>query len=261
MSTNFPLSDIADIDEAIQEGRGAAAETLGQAYDVRRLTGSTTGSITAGNPVYTNFPARLRRINKRIAIENATFDLVVMQATCDGTKLQLQDLLTEVGYGSDGASYCVAQKRLTRETLLVRTEASINITRPMPAGGRAEDQPAQGIIESPGYGGIDKSGEQVLTLKDGLYEFVDCAQDASPAVVPVGIQPLGRVKDGGAIGLPTALYREDFLVYVPILPGEPLNELDRVNFGSSDRYQIARLFSTDMTGLAGWILMVEKTAV
>jgi hypothetical protein len=116
-----------------------------------------------------------------------------------------------------------------------------------------------GSVVAGGYLGIDKAGEQILTLTDGLYEFTS-AGGATPAGVPCGIQPLNRVKDAKEPKLPTVLYREHFLAYIPELPGEQLNELDRLNLPNSDRYEIAMLFSTGETGIAGTVAIVERLA-
>lgn len=258
MSTNFPLSDLSDIDGAIQEGRGAAAATIGQSYDVRRLTTTTAGSITNEVPLYTNFPAIIRKAQKK-QIENTTFDLQVFEATCDNTYLQLGDVLTETGYRNDSGMYTVAQMRPLRPTLIVRTEAAITITRPRPKGGRASQQPAQGAVLAPGYLGTGKKNEWPLTLVDGLYSF---EPSGSAAVVPCGLQPLNRVRDGSkndAAGqMPTSLYREHFLAWLPLIPGDQLQELDRLNFPNADRYEIALLYTSETTGLSGHVLVVEK---
>lgn len=252
------MTRIAYIDGKVQRGRGKASNVLGQTYTVQRLSAAVNGSITNASPLYTGFPASVAKASK-MKIENQTFDLQVFTATCDNRNLQIGDLLTETGYGSDGGAFTLAQKRPLRETILVRTESSITITRPKPAGGQASQQPLQGSTIAPGYLGVNKAGEWPLTLANGMYAF---EPTGSPAVVPCGLQPLNRVRDGAkgdAAGrLPTALYREHFLAYLPLLPGETLNELDRLNFGNSDRYEVALFFTSAQRGFSGYICIVEK---
>ena len=253
------MSFLPEIDAVIQAGRGAAAGVIGQTYTQYRL-GSTSGSITSGTPITSNFLARIERITNKSKIENQTFDLLVYKATCDNTTLDEGDLLVETGYGSDNGQYWVAQKRPTRETLWVRAESNCNITRPMPTAGAASEQPSSGPELVEGWGGVTKDTEQILTLQNGLYSFTSAA-GATKAVIPAGLQPLNRIKDAREPDIPTALYREHFLVYLPLLPGCILNELDRVSFSNmGDAYEIALMFTTEQTGLSGWILIVEKLA-
>lgn len=256
--SSLPPTHLQQIDQAIQAGRGAAASVLGQTYTQYRL-GSTSGSITSGAPVATNFPARIGKAQKK-AVENQSFDLLIFEAICDNRTLDIGDLLVETGYGSDGGQFWVAQKRPTRETLWVRAESNCNVTRPMPTAGAASEQPASGPELVDGYAGLQKDTEQILTLQNGLYSFTS-AQGATKAVIPAGLQPLNRIKDARDPGIPTALYREHFLIYLPLLPGAILNELDRISFSNmGDAYEIALMFTTEQTGLSGWILVAEKLA-
>lgn len=257
-------TSVQRIDGKIQYGRGKEAGKLGQTYTVQRLKSITNGAVTSTPPIKVNFPVRLLKAKKH-AIENQTFDLLIMEARCDNRKLSLLDVLTETGFKADGGVWTVAQFRPTRETILVRTEANITITRPMPSAGQAAQQSAPGVTIAPDgtWGGVNKAGEQVLTLINGLYAFESV--NASPASIQAGIQPLNRVRDvptSAAMGkTPMPQYREEFLAYVPMLPGTYLDEHDRLNFPSRDRYEIAQVFSTDLTGLAGYILTVKKLGV
>jgi hypothetical protein len=247
------------IDFAIQIGRGAAAGVIGQTYDIRRLDDNTNGAISNNPPIFTAYPARVRRTTSKAAIENITFDTLIFQATCDNRVLRDGDLLTQTGYENDGSIFTMAQARPTRETLWVRTEATCSITRPMPTAGAASQQPANGIVATQGYSGFAKSTEIPLTLQNGMYSF-SSDPNATQASVQVGIQPFNRIRDGN-IKLPTALYREHFMIWVPMLPGEILNELDRVRFQNMDAYEVALIFSTDTVGLSGHICIVERINV
>ena len=256
----FPPTEIQAIDTALQAGRGAEASVLGQAFTVQRLTNTTSVGVSSTVPVYQNFPAVLRRFTSKVGLENEIFSLLAFNFICDNTYLKTGDLLTNTGYGSEPMGiFTIASKRPRRETIAMRTEWNIFISRPIPLGGAAADQPTSGAIVAAGYIGTAKAQEQILTLTDGLFEFT-ADPGAQTAAIPCGIQPLNRVKDAKLPKLPTALYREHFLAYVPVLPGEQLNELDRLNLPNSDRYEIALIFSTDTTGLAGNICIVERLA-
>jgi hypothetical protein len=259
MSSFYPsFGTLPLIDTAIQQGRGAAGAVLGQTYEVRRLDGTTNGSVSSNTPVYEAFPARVQRTLKKVQIENEVFTLLVFVAMCDNRPLQLQDLLTQTGYENDGSVFTFVQARPTRDTLWMRTEFNASITRPMPLAGQAGQQPIGAGVSSPdGYGGVAKDTEEVLTLVDGLYAF-SSTPGASPAGIQVGLQPLNRIKDGRSLGTPTDFYREHFLIYAPEIPGEQLNELDVISFPNSDRYEIAEMFTSDLTGISGNIIIGEK---
>lgn len=249
------------LDGAKQFGRGVIGAVAGQTYNVQRLTSGVSGSITNAPYLYQNLGVSFRRITTRSVIENATFDLLVYEGKCDIRYHELGDLFTETGFRSDGGAFTLVQMRPLRQNVFMRTESPVTITRPRPSGGRTSQQPISGSVVAPGYVGLAKAGEQVLTLQDGLYSFVDGA--ANPAVVRCGIQMTSRVRDGSrndaAGSLPTELYRAEFWCYVPLLPGEMLTEIDRLNFGNcSDRYQIASMLTTDNTGVSGYIIKVEK---
>lgn len=257
------LGSTGIINDAIAQGRGAAAAVLGQSFDVRRMDANTTGSVSSNDPVLTGLPARIRRTTSKVMIENTTFDALVYNAMVDERQLQLQDLLTETGPGpyTDGGHFTFVQHRVTRETLWIRTESNCTITRPWPAAGRSDQQPVSGATETMGWGGTTKQGEQILTLTNGAYAFEDAAT-ATPATIYCGLQPMNKIGDTSrstAAGkIPTAIYRERFCIYIPDLPGVMVNELDRINAPSTDRYEIMLYHSSDAIGLTGIIAICEK---
>lgn len=270
----FPsLGTLPILDFAIQFGRGVAAGVIGQTYDVRRLLQPVAAnqSISSQDPIFTNYPFRLRRTTSKVEIENDIFSLICYKATGDNRFLIKGDQLTETGYKpeQDGV-YIMAQDRPTRETLFMRAESNISITRMAPSAGKAIDQPVSGWAsgsqpdpDANGYGGVTKEGEEVLTLTNGVFSFE--SSGASPASLQAALQPIKDVKDtsksvaGGE--MPVSLYREKFLAYVPIFPGESLNELDRLNFKNEDRYEVATIYTSENSFLSGWICIVEKMAV
>lgn len=262
-STFFPwLNTEPIIDGVIQLGRGVEAAVWGQTHSVYRLTDSTNNSVMAQTPLFTNYPARIRRTRSKEVIEDAVFDLVVFIATCDNRELVLGDTFQETGYGAQSSNiYTFAQVRPTRETVWIRTELNCTLTRPMPTAGQAAQLPASGPAEVLGYGGYQKDTEQVLVLANGEFGFSGVA-GLMPASVQVGVQQLNRVRDSNEPKqMPTRPYREHFLAYIPPTPGEELNEKDIINAGNGDRYVIMSLLQTADAGIAGWICICERKAV
>jgi hypothetical protein len=253
---------IARIDAKIQRGRGKAAQKLGQTYDIRRANSRTNIGIGTTRAVITGFPSRLRRITSKNILENQTFEILTFQATCDNRTLQLGDLATETGYEAmQAGNYIVAQMRPTRESVWVRVESNVVISRPNGTAGQAAQQPTNGNTYVEGWAGTWPENEEILQLVNGIYSFTT-ESGATPAQVPCGLEPNARIRDGNTLGLPTEQYRDQFMIYLPMLytnaGGVMLNELDRINFGQSDRYEIAKLYTSDMTGLSGQICQVEK---
>jgi hypothetical protein len=265
------------IDGITQIGRGIGAGIEGQTYEVRCLNLPTpaTGSISSQVPVYTNYPARLERTTTKIKIEDDIFSLVCFEAICDNRVLVALNQppngpqpieLTETGYeAGSNAVYAFAQARPTRATLWMRTDNNIAITRPLPTAGQVAQQPQSGWVgASEGtFGGINKNNESVLTLNNGSFSFSNSG--ASPASIQVGLQPLNKIKDisksVSASKWPVSLYREMYLAYIPLIPGEQLSELDRLNFPNSDRYEIALIYTSEQTGISGYICVIEKLSV
>lgn len=265
----FPwLGIMPTLDGIIQMGGGIDAGINGQPHDVRRLTcpSPANTSISSQDPVLEGFPCVMRRTTSKVKIEDAIFDLVCFEGTCDNRLLELGDLFQETGYKARANGiYTFVQARPTRESLFIRTESNIAITRPMPTAGQMAQQPASGWAAAPDltWGGIDKVNESVLTLCDGVYAFAGV--NASPASIQCGLQPINKIKDTSrsvAAGKwPVALYREAFLAFVPFLPGETISELDRLNFPNSDRYEVMLVHTSEETGVNGYVCIVEKLGV
>jgi len=254
---------VAYINSKVQYGRGKAANVLGQPYDIyRNVLGKTNNSLMAYPPTYGNFPIRFRRTSKKIAIEDQTFELLVFVGMCDNRKLVLGDLVQEVGYEAQEENvFTFVQARPTRESLFIRCECPSFITRPYPTAGAASQLPQSGPVEVVGWGGYQKDTEQVLTLVNGRYGFESATANLEAAAVQVGLQQMSHIRDSNDPKLPTRAFRERFQIYIPPTPGEELNELDIVNAGNGDRYQIATILQTPDAGVAGWIMIGERMAV
>lgn len=252
------MSYIQQIDLAIQLGRQAKADVMGQQYMVYRLAGTTAGSVISQSPVLT-VNMRIKRVTSKQQFENATFDLLVFDARVNATVLKKGDVFVEFGYGADPEGvYTLVQSRPTRETLLIRTESNVSIVRPHPSAGSSESQPASGAVFASGYGGVQAPSAETLTLDGGLYSFGNVS--GTLASVPCGLQPLGKPRDGRKPEIPTLLQREFFLAYVPLMPGVALQENYELKFPTADTYVVRQVYSSDKTGVAGWIAHVEKKA-
>lgn len=252
------MSFLPQIDEIVQVGRGVAASVLGQTYDVYRLTSSTNNSIISGSPHISGFPARIRKLVDRKALENAIFELEAFEFTCDNTTLDLGDVLVETGYESDGGQYVFAQRRPTRENVFIRCERNVSLSRPTPKGGSAAQQPVSGSVVASGYIGITKANEEILTLANGNYAF---AATGTLATVPFGLQPQNRVRSMHKPDLPTQVPDVQFVGYLPLMPGVQILENDIINSDSGDRYVVVQVYQSDTVGLQGYILMLHKMAV
>lgn len=256
--------DLATLDQAIQEGRGVAAAILGQTYAQYRLSSSTNNCVISGTPVASAFPARLRRTSAKAAIEGAIFDLACFQATCDNRTLVLdptsgvQDFFVENGYEAMPSDmFALAQIRPTRETLWMRVESFCQITRATPGAGNPDQYPDSGGVAIHGMQGVTGTpGDAILTLTGGAYSF---ESSGSPASIPCGLQPLNRVRDGKLLGTPTDQPRAHYLIYVPLFPGEQLQEYDRIKFPNGDSYEVL-VIQPGITGLVGYVTICEKRA-
>jgi hypothetical protein len=251
------LGVMPEIDQAIDTGLGVVGAVVGQPYNVYRRTNSTNSSVISGSPLFTNFPANIRKSSK-VAIENQTFDLLVFIANCDRRQLQEEDFLVTQGYLSDGGIFYLAQMRPMAETLFVRTETLSFITRPFTDAGAVSQQPEDEFaVVQTGYGATRIGIEKYLVLTSGMYSFSEEA--TSGASVPVGIQPLNRVRDGQLPkNSPTKQYRTHHLIFAPNLPGVVLEVQDRINANNGDRYEIMEVHSTGQVGFDGNVIIADR---
>jgi hypothetical protein len=258
----MPTTQIKGFDVIKQTILGVGAFIDGQSFEVRRNSPTTNIGISSNRPVIPFFAARVEPKPSKRLIENSTHEILVFEASCNNLRLKEGDVLKQYGWKNDGSVFTYAQARPMQSTIFVRTEATCSLSRPMPTAGQAAQQPSSGIVAAASgeYMGIAKSTEWFLTLINGDYAF---SSDPSipHADVYVGLQPLHKVADGNNVDLPTALYREKFMCWIPQLPGEMLTELDRIRFQNSDVYELAEIFSTDSVGLSGYICLVERINV
>ena len=173
------------IDQAIQIGRGVAGAVVGQPFNVHRLTDTTNHGILNGQPLLTNFPAIARKTTSKKLIENSTFDIQVFDFTVDNRPLKIGDALVTEGYHSDGGVFYYVQDRPIGQSLFIRAEANISISRPTTRAGAAIEQPESGAVAMPNYGGTYRAGEQILTLTGGMFSFSLASGATQPSKHPL----------------------------------------------------------------------------
>lgn len=258
MSFLGSLGVLPQIDGVIQEGRGVAAAVLGQTYNVYRLSDTSTGSILSGDPLYQSFPARIRKLPSRHkAIEGVIFELVAFESACNNLVLEIGDFLVEEGYGSTGSAYVVAEKRPTRETVLMRCETNCAIMHPYSLAGTQAEQPTSGIVWNDDYGGPEQLYDQNIVLQNGLYA-TDPTYTMSPATIPCGLAPLNRIRDSKELGLPTEIPSTRFVMYVPLLPGYQISQNDKIKAENQDTYLVEQDYTSGDVGISGYILLVAR---
>jgi hypothetical protein len=254
---------IAQIDLAIQKGRGAAASVAGQTFNVYRLNGSSSGSIvSSGNLVLQQYPARIRRTTSAQVIENAVHGMIEFIAICDNTYIENGDILIETGYGAaltEPTAYCVVSQRPTRETVFIRTETTCSIVHAHPAAGALVSQPGSGAVFQSGYGGVTPTTNRSILLTAGSY-YVDPTGTGSPASIPCGLQPQNKMRDSHVLKLPTEFAREFFVLFLPPTPGYQISENDEAKLANQDTYVIRQAYTSDQSGTVGWICLVERKA-
>ena len=254
------MTYIKQLNRVVQQGRGVAASVLGQTYSVYRINSSTVGSVISSNSlVYPSFQMYFKKASKT-HLENTMFDLQTFEATCDGTKLRVGDILKENGYESDGGIYCVGQLRPMKTNILIRVESPSAIEKPHPDAGASEDQPNSGFVYIPDkFGGIRLAGRYELTLQGGLYSIQKQGL-GTPASIPIGLQPINRVGEGHKPNLPTTVPVTKFLCYIPPTPGYAPNELDVIKGLSMESYSISMVYTSEGVGVQGTICVLTKMA-
>jgi hypothetical protein len=247
------MSFLQAYNAGVQAMRGGLA-SFGQTYDIRRLDGSTNVSIGLNAPVISGFQASIESRARKKYVENETLNLLAYEATCNNLSLMIGDLCSETGFGSDGGTYYVVEMRPPRPTIWIRAETVCSIARPNPEGGAATQLPESGNFAPPGYGGIPKSSDLVLTLVNGVFSF---QESGDPASIQIGLQMRGRAKDGESLGTPSDVYRSEYVAYLPNLSNVVIAPLDRINTASGFRYEVKDSQSTGNIGIAGTICNVE----
>lgn len=260
MSFIFPPTDLVAIDAAIQAGRGAEASVNGQHYSVYRLSPSTNVSVISGTPLYKRFPAIYDDKPPKKSIENQIFDLLAVKFVCNNLYLREGDVLVETEYGADASGqYVIAQIRPRKHTLALRVDVNGALQRPRPFGGSGAQQPVSGAV-GVGYGGNSPFTREKLVLTNGSYDWVTYDDPTPPASVPIGLQPTDRVSPTREPDLPTTKARARYLAFLPLLPGVEVQQTDVIKGLHGDTYEVKSVYTSEQTGLYGWVCIVELNA-
>ena len=257
---------LAQIQAAIDKGRGKAATVLGQTFNVYRLNSYSTGSIIQpSNLVIPGFRAYVKHDSKRIEIESNVIVKAVprFSFTCDSTNIQLGDVFVEradsfrheVSTPYDGNIFTFAYFRPIRRYVMVSTPISGQISR-------ARNNPNSVDSGQVPWGAMSKSLEQVLILRNGYYSWEAYGGSQSPAVIPMAIQATagkGELPEP-KLRLPTDVKRQTWDIYCGLLPGYIPTESHIVTGANGDRYYI-QTPAFNAVGFVGVQAICEKLRV
>lgn len=256
------MIDYEELDAVVQYGRGVAAGIIGEVYDVYRRSDGTDGRqatqgsvLNTANLIISAFPIRMMRSNAAIATENTNIYDMIYAGMCDATQLLVGDIVIRTQpYRNDREMFVVADLRPLSYNVFVRTEIEGSMSRPW---GTGDSEQLLGFVE---YQGAGKYTERPYILNNGYYYIAEPGKPASPAVIPLGMQPYKRLGPTPEIRQPTTTHRTEVFVYVPLLPGLFIEAGDLVSDQNGNRFQIhnVTLFTV---GLQGYQLIAESLFV
>ena len=245
--------DYLFVEDLRQFGRGLAAEMLGQPFIVYRLNTTSSELVIAGeNQILSDFRAKITRTRQTKFVENEYMHVNPFEFLADSSKVQLGDVLMQNDqvYGGN-AAYTVASKRPQKPLVCVRTESLAMIWRP--DGGEAS-----------GYSAPTAAKRLPFVLNNGVFSLGTTADQAHPAVIPVGVQSIGQMKGLKPERLPMDTVTSWWFIYVPNFPGlTRLRDGDIIEQISLDSAEKSRRFRinieyTSPVGLEGHFLSAER---
>ena len=256
------MIDYQELDYIVQYGRGAAADIIGEIYDVYRRSDGTDGRIPSqgsvlntSNRVYTGLAIRMMRSNAAIAAENTNIYDMIFAGMCDASVLKVGDVVTRTqDYRNDREMFTVADLRPLSYNVFVRTEVEGSISRPWGVG---DSEKLLGFVE---YQGAGKYTERPYVLQSGYYYIAEPGKPVSPAVIPLGIQPYKRLGAKPEIRQPTTTHRTEMFCYAPLIPGMFIEAGDILSDQNGNRYMIHNV-SLFTVGLQGYQLIAESLFV
>lgn len=248
----MPTTPVQRFQVLIDRARGQAASIIGQIYNVYRLNTKSTGAIVAAkNLVVANFPVKISRNTEHIGDESPKLYELVYQGLCDVGKLQIGDILVEIGFRNDRGMFVLAQERPLKPYMFVRVEINGAVTRQSAIS-------AEPVLGVGPYQSTTKAYESVATLSNGRYAYV---QGGTPAQIPIGIQVdrrMGQFPRG--FKLPTVNKLEEVSAYVPLLPGLQIQPTDMLADANGNRYLIHAV-QVYTSGLQGYLCKCQKLLV
>jgi hypothetical protein len=248
---------LAALGSGLQKMRGGFAGAYAPSFSVYRVSSATPATGVLSGTSSGALPITLERTVSRGVLENQMFEVLSFAGTCDNRNLNLGDLVQQA---SDGGVYCFAQYRPPEDSIFVRCESLATFSRPMPDGGRSDQQPASGAVYEDAYFGEYHAGEWPLTVTAGSFAYVTPAGSPVSAAVPIGLQPTSRVRDEQQPQIPEGAFHAEFFAYIPPLKGLTLSQRDRIYVPGSAGYQIISLYSSQQVGLIGTIAKLETLA-
>lgn len=238
--------------DLIDNARGLAASFIGQVYDVYRLNTKSTGAIVSpSNKIIASFPVKMSRNTDKLAQEQAPLYEMVYQGLCDVSKLQIGDVLVEIGFRSDRGMFVLAQERPLKPYMFVRVEINGSISRQNPV----TPNPLLGLGP---WQNTAKAHEMVAQLTGGMYAFVF---GGTPAQIPIGVQideRMGQLPRG--FTLPTSNKLEETSCYVPLLPGLQIQPTDMLADAQGNRY-LCHGVQIYTSGLSGYLIKAQKLLI
>ncbi len=239
----------------IQAGRSLIANLFGGTYEVFRPSASLVmPGILSSFPSITNYRLKPDHTTMKTLIETNTYELVAFEGKCDGTVLQLGDIIV----GTDG-TFCLAQARPMEANLLMRVERVAAIALPFEAASSqlASEAEAAPTVLVTAYGSESSASDLPIMIASGKY--VVGALGATPAQIPVGLQPL-RNHDANNMDSTTAdaFAAPDSLalMYIPPL-GVAIAINSVVTIASGDQFRVINT-NEMLAGFVGTVAIASR---
>ncbi|MBY0548715.1 MAG: hypothetical protein K2W95_15705 [Candidatus Obscuribacterales bacterium] len=253
------MADWADIQERIDGGRGKAGDVLGMPHDVYRIVAGSNGDfLAAGNKLSTQMNLYWKAVKEvKGSQEGDTkrgFSIYELVADMSGYKVG--DLFlnadpiyqagnVKVNFSStDIVGICLASNAPEHKAIGVRCNKVAKVYRPSATGPSVD-----------GYWTPTVENAAPLRLVSGSFGLGTVGQ--TPALVPMGIQPLSPSGEKAVDDVPGMARKSNFACYMPPLPGFTLAEGDRVEDNIGCIYSVIVSYRQD-TGMAGNFLVLEK---
>ena len=245
------------IDSAIQLVAESPQRLFGKCTNVHLIRSEQERWCHLRNAADATFPVASTQKASKVIVENQTLGLLVFRGVCDDADLETQDVLVESSCGADNGAWIFAQGRPITRVAFARAETLYAISRSYMASGLVAERPGHGVACAFHRAGPVSRSRRALPRR---------ARSTASARQPPGAP---RLRAGfsrttpspmvrSRVSCETIQYRMRHLFYVPLIPGEQLNEQDRINASASDRYEIMSVHSTDPTGLSRYICICEK---
>jgi hypothetical protein len=256
-----PTSNLQD--QVFQQNQGLIASINGEYTTVYRNATNVNRSLLDSDPIFTVFPALLTRTTTRTQIENSMFELLMFQGICDSRYLQYGDLVVD---NASGEMYVYGNRRPRTAAMFVRVETLVTIGMPFNPGSAARTGRAPGGNFVPNYGFARNDISRPLTLTNGTYAIGAPGDPAAQLLV--GVQIKNQIGSPHDPGIPNAILKSNFALYVPPLTAAngtdltpPMRENMIVSVVGSDTQYVVLSCATNMQGFVGTVCIVQKADI